>query len=116
MIGNDLRQEPGPPLGLVDPVLKKARGRDVVVMLAELMGGTHLASEMLVVVTKLGQHVLGLEEVGVVVFQALVLGDIADRMDRRSANLARSLGDIVGHREDLGCVLIEEQVVVAKML
>ena len=32
-----LEQEPGAPLGLVDPVLDQARGRDVVVLIAELM-------------------------------------------------------------------------------
>src|SRR5713101_1537451 len=35
-----LRQEPGSALGLVDPVLDQAGRGDVVVLLAEFMGGT----------------------------------------------------------------------------
>jgi hypothetical protein len=43
-------------------------------------------------------------------------GDVADRAKCPTADLAGSLGDLVGHREDLSCVLIQEQVVVAEML
>src|SRR5258708_33613950 len=100
-LGDDLRQEPGSALGLVDPVLYKAGGGDVVVMVAEFMGGTQRSCQLLIVVTKLGQHVVRRDEFGVVVLQALMLGDIPNGMDSRSANLARSLGDLVGHREDL---------------
>ena len=36
-LGDDLRQEPGSALGLVDPILYKAGGRDVVVIVANFM-------------------------------------------------------------------------------
>src|SRR5271165_2274242 len=43
-------------------------------------------------------------------------GDVADRAECRCAELARSLGNIVDHRKDLSCLLIQEQVVVAEVL
>jgi hypothetical protein len=36
-------------------------------------------------------------------------------MQRRSANFARPLGDVVGHGEDLFSLLVQEQMIVAKM-
>ena len=41
--------------------------------------------------------------------------DVADRPDRRAADLADPLGDRIGHREDLVGLFVEQQVVVAKM-
>src|SRR5260370_28030111 len=45
-----------------------------------------------------------------------MLRDIADGPDRGAADFARRLGDIVGHREDLSAMLIEQEVVIAKVL
>ena len=41
--------------------------------------------------------------------------DVADRVERGSTDFAGALGDVVGHRKNLRSVLIEEQMVVAKM-
>ncbi len=60
----------------------------------------------LTIATKLEQHVLGRDEFLIVIFKALMLGDVADRAKCPAADLAGSLGDLVGHREDLSCVLI----------
>src|SRR5262245_34660310 len=51
----------------------------------------------------------------VVIFQPLVSCDIADGAQRSSTDLARPLGDRVRHREDLRRLLIEQQVIVAKV-
>jgi hypothetical protein len=45
-----------------------------------------------------------------------MLCDVADGMDRSPADLARALGDIVGHREDLLSLFVKQQVIVAKVL
>jgi hypothetical protein len=44
-----------------------------------------------------------------------MLRNIADGMERGSADLARAFGDIVRHREDLLGLLVEEQVVIAEV-
>src|SRR5713101_564182 len=44
-----------------------------------------------------------------------MFGDVADGMQRVSANLARSLRDVVGHGEDLCGLFVEEQVIVAEV-
>jgi hypothetical protein len=80
------------------------------------MIGTQLPGQLQVVVTKLDQHVPRRDEFLIVIFEALVSGDVADRAERRTADLARALGDIVGDREDLSCLLAQEQVVVAEMI
>src|SRR5438093_13772618 len=51
----------------------------------------------------------------IVVFQPFVFCDIADGTQRRPSDLASPLGDIVGHREDLRRLLVEQQVVIAKV-
>src|SRR5215472_7959768 len=110
-----LEQEPGPPLALVDPVLDQAGGGDVPVFVAEFMRLAQEAGEALVVVGKLGQHVLRCDKLRVVVEQALQSADIADRAQRGTADLARALCDVVGHREDLLGLLVEQQMIVAEM-
>ena len=70
---------------------------------------------MLVVGTKLCQHVLRSYEFFVVVFQALVPCNVADRSESGSADLARSFRDIVSHGEDLLAMLIQQQMVITKV-
>src|SRR5580704_16016795 len=88
-VSNDLRQEPGSALGLVDPVLDQAGGGDVVVLIADLMSRAQVPGQLQIVGAKLGQHVLRRHELGVVVFQALMLRDVPDRVDRSPADFAR---------------------------
>src|SRR5580658_8388312 len=66
-----LEQEPGPPLGLVDPVLEQARGRDVAIFVADIVYLAHDRGQALVVVAKFGEHVLRIDIVSVVVENAL---------------------------------------------
>ena len=57
----------------------------------------------------------GATNVCVVVLEALLPGDVADRAQRRAADLARALGQLVGAGEDLRGLLVEQQVVVAEV-
>src|ERR1700722_11900309 len=64
---------------------------------------------------KLRQHRFGRDVLGIVVRQALMAPDVADRADSCSAEFASTLGDVVSHGEDLCRLLVQEQVVVAKV-
>jgi len=75
----------------------------------------HFPRQLLVVAAQLRQHILRIDVVGIVVENALLAGDVADRPQRRAANLARALGDVVGHGEDLVRLLVQQQVIIAKM-
>jgi len=112
---NGLKQEPGPPLRLVDPVFNQAGRSDIVMPVADFMGGPKEPRQLQVVVPKLHQHVPGANLVVVIVLEALVPRDVADGMQRRGADLACPFGDVVGHREDLFGVFIQQQVVVAEL-
>jgi hypothetical protein len=45
----------------------------------------------------------------------LQAGNVPDGSNRSPADLARALGDVVGHRKSLIGVLIEQEMVVAKV-
>ena len=47
--------------------------------------------------------------------QTLVPRNVADRMERGSADLAGSLGDVVRHGENLLSVFVHQQVVIAEV-
>src|SRR5581483_5245930 len=106
---------PGAPLGLVDPDLEQARGGGILVLVAKLVRLAHRLGHGLVVVHELAEHFDRLHEVFVVIANALVLGDVADRAQRQSADLAHALRKLVGGPENLLGLFVEEQVVVAKM-
>src|SRR5262249_20568053 len=110
-----LEQEPGPPLGLVDPVLDQAGAGHVVVLVANRVGLAQARRQLLVVVAQLREHVEGGDEVRVVVQHALQAADVADRAQRGAADLAHALGDGVGGRENLLALLVEEEMIVAEV-
>jgi hypothetical protein len=56
-----LEQEPGAPLGLVNPNFDEAGSRNVLIFFADAVGLAEARSECLAVVTQLGQHVLRLD-------------------------------------------------------
>ena len=86
----NLRQKPRPLFALVDPNLDQARRRDVVVPVANFMCGAQAACQLLVIFAQLAEHFLRAHTFFVVVFQLLVLRDIADRTDRRVTDLTRA--------------------------
>src|ERR1700722_6443128 len=109
-------EEPGAPLGLVDPDFKQARGCDIAIFFADIVGLAHDRGELFVVVTQFGQHVLRLDIDGIIVEDALLLGDLPYRAQRRAANFARPFRDRVRHRKNLVPVLIEQQMIVPEMM
>src|SRR5262249_5859071 len=110
-----LEQEPGSPLGLVDPVLDQAGAGHVVVLVANRVGLAQARRQLLVVIAQLREHVEGRDEVGVVVQHALQAADVADRAQRGAADLAHALGDVIGGCENLLALLVEEQMIVAEV-
>src|SRR5262245_17372277 len=85
VFARNLGQEPGSPLGLVDPYFDQAGGRDVVVRATGLMGRAKKPRQLLVVRLQLRQHLVGSNEVLIVVLQTLMPGDIADGPKRCSS-------------------------------
>jgi hypothetical protein len=75
----------------------------------------HARDQRLVVGAQLGQHVERIDIVGVVVGDALEPRDVTGRVQRRAANLAHPLGDLVGDGEDLIALLVEQEVIIAEM-
>src|SRR6266508_6819675 len=71
-----LEQEPGAPLGLVDPVLDQAGAGHVVMLIANRVGLAQARRQLLVVVAQFREHVEGGDEVGVVVQHALQAADV----------------------------------------
>src|SRR5260370_39038473 len=76
------------------------------------MGHPKEARPLPIVAPEFSQHVLRADGVIVVVGQALMLGDIHDGLAGCGADLARPFRDIVGHREYLVGLLVQEQVIV----
>src|SRR3546814_20547499 len=54
-------------------------------------------------------------ELRVIVPYPLQAGDMADRTQGGGADLADALGNGVGRTENLGCLLVQHQMIVAKM-
>ena len=113
---HDFRQEPRPALGLVNPDLDQTGGRHVIVFLASFMSRTEIARQCLIIGAEFCQHFFRGDALVVVVLQALMPGDIADRAQRSSSDLARALGKIIGHGKDLFRVFVEQQVIVPEVL
>ena len=79
------------------------------------LGASRACARQLQVVAQLGQHVQRRHVVRVVVEHALQASDLADRAERRAADLAHALGDIVGRGKYLLGLLVQQQVVVTEM-
>src|SRR6202007_2557272 len=85
-----LVEKPGTPLGLVDPDLDQARGRDVAALVAHVVRLAQPGGQRLVVFAQLGEHVGGLDILRIVIADALHAGDMTDRAQRRAADLANA--------------------------
>jgi hypothetical protein len=71
--------------------------------------------QLLVVVAQFGQHVERRNESGVVVEDALQAADLADRPQSHAPDFSNPLRDRIRGSEDLIALLIQEQVIVAKV-
>src|SRR6201998_694320 len=79
------------------------------------MHSAHAEGERYLVFMKLGQHALCSYEVPIVVRNSLEPRNVADGAVRGSANLPGALGCFVGYREYLVSVVIEKQMIIAKV-
>jgi len=103
------------PFGLIDKIFKKACGRHIVMLVAELVAIAHRRHDCLVIGHQLAEHVAWRHILFVVVLNALQFGNLPDRPKCRSADLANPLSDVVGAGENLRRLFIQEQMVVAEM-
>src|SRR5262249_55735444 len=87
-----LIKEPDALFGVVDESLKKARGRHVIMLVAQIVRFAHGRDNALRVVAQFRQHVLWVDIGSVIVGQALMSPDVADRSERCATKLAHSLG------------------------
>src|SRR5450755_1198019 len=108
-------QEPGPSLGFVDPDFEQARGRDVTVFLAQIVRFAHRCGELQIVLAQFRQHIERRDVVGIVVEDSLLTADLPDRPQGRATDLANPLGNRIGGGEDLVALLVQQQMVVAKV-
>jgi hypothetical protein len=111
----NFREEPNAALGLVDPDFDEAGGGDIIMLSAELVRLAHEFDQLLIVGGQLEDYVNGRDGRFIVVFQALVAGDVADGAERETAEFSGALGDVVGHGENLLTLLVEKKVIVAEM-
>ena len=106
-----LEQEPRAPFRLVDPGLEQARARDVSVFVAKCMRLAKPRRQLNVVLVQLREHLGRGNEVRIVVLDPLQARDMTDGAQRLPSELADSLGNDVGRRENLGCLIVEQQVI-----
>jgi len=71
-----LVQEPGAPLGFVDPILQQACSGNIAMLIGKTVGFAHVSRQLLVVVTQLGEHIHWSDKIGVVVLDPLQTGEI----------------------------------------
>src|SRR5271167_1281394 len=110
-----LEQEPSAPLSFINPDFDQAGGSNIVMLVADSVGLAQTRSQSLVVLAQLGQHILGLDILGIVVQYALQPRDVANGPERGSAYLAYALGNRISHGEDLVGLFVQQQVVIAEV-
>ena len=89
-------------------------GGHVAVLVAHVVDLAQARGQRLVVFAQLGEHIFGNDVLGIVVEHTLQPRDVPDRGDRGPADFADTLGDQIGHGEDLIRLLVEQQVVTRK--
>src|SRR5208282_4698604 len=108
-------QEPGTAFGFVDPDLDQAGARDVTALITKRVCLQHLLDDSPVILQQLRQHVAWRNLLGIVILDVLEAADVPDRLDGLAAELTHALRDDVRRTEDLCRLIVEQQVVIAKM-
>src|SRR5215470_9851299 len=108
-------EKPHSAFRLIDPVFKHACRCDIAVFIAKLVDPPHLRGQLLIIAAQLGEHVLWIHIGCIVVQDTLLAPDMTNRPYRGPSDLARALGDGVRHGEDLIGLLIQQQMIIAKM-
>src|SRR5260370_18151031 len=80
------------------------------------MSRAEIARQCLTVGAEFREHFFRGDAFVVVVLQTLVPGDLTDRVQRGSADFARTFGYLIGHGKDLFRMLVEQQVIVPEVL
>src|SRR5262249_49128892 len=91
-----LEQKPYSSFGLINPGLEHARAGHIAVLVAQRMRLAHAPSQLHIIVAQLGKHIEGCDVIGVVVHDALLAADLADRPYRHAADLSDAFRDRVG--------------------
>jgi hypothetical protein len=110
-----LRKEPRTALRLVDPGFQDARRRNVATLIAACMSRTHKAEEPLIVLVQLTQHGVRKNSLLLTVIEPPEPRYIPNRVDCSCPELTRTLGDFVGHRKELFCLIVEQKMIVTEM-
>ena len=75
------------------------------------MGREHARGQRSVILAQFSEHIERLDVDGIVVFQALEAGNLADRADGRPADFAHALRDVVRHREKFAAAILADDLV-----
>ena len=108
-------KKPRTPLTLINPGLEQAGGGDISLCVAQVMDRPHAEHKRLVVFAQLAQHIFSSNIFRVVIGDALQARDLANGSNGEPADLAGALGNVVCHCEDLVGLVIEKQMVIAKV-
>jgi len=90
-------------------------GAEIAALVAERVQPSEADRQLLIVIQKLLEHVLGGDVSLVVVGDPLNSGDVADRMQGPSADFSDALRNRIGRGKDLFALFVEKKMVVAKM-
>jgi len=102
-------------LSLIDPVLEETGSGNIACVIAKAVYGEHSHDQSLIILPKLTQHIGRVNVIGVIIWDSLESCDVSDRPDRRSTDLPHPFGYVICDRKNLIRMLIEKQVIVAKM-
>jgi hypothetical protein len=108
-------EEPIAAFSLVDPNLDQAGRGNVAMLFTDVVGLAQSRGQGAIVLRQFRQHIQRLDIFRIVIKDSLSPRNVADRFQSRAANFAHSFCDRIRHREQLIGVLVEEQVIIAKM-
>src|SRR5580698_5908458 len=110
-----LEQEPRSSFGVVDIDFQKARGRNVIMFVAERMRLAHACRDRLVVGHQFDEHVERRDKIRVIVLYSHELADMANRAHGSTAKFADALGQRIGSGENLIRLFVKHEMIVTKM-
>jgi hypothetical protein len=102
-------------LGLIDPILEEARSGYIARVVAKAVYGAHPQDQSFFILEEFAQHISGVNVARVVIRESLQACDVPDGPYRSSTYLPYAFGYLIGDGEHLIRMIVEEQMVVAKM-
>jgi hypothetical protein len=110
-----LEQEPYAAFGFVDPGLEQAGGGHVAIFAAQLVSRPHIGRQSKIIFAKLGKHVFGSDEIGIIVRKALHPRGVPQLTQGGASQFAHTLGDGVQRGVDLIRLLIQQQMMITEV-